>query len=496
MHHEPAAPPASALPSFALRALAALLLVGSFGCRGGEAGDGAPGKPPAAPANILLLVIDCLRGDGVGVNGYERPTTPHLDALAAEGTSFRQAFAQASWTRPSLPTILTGLYPSEHGLMDLGEDEGAHVQALDESIETFPERLAAAGYATAMFGEQHKLAPRFGLGQGFEVWHHRSGGAPNINRKAADWAAGVGERRFFAYLHYLEPHWPYCPPREVRGRFDDGGGFDVCADWRGLRRQLNEEGRVLDEAQRRTMRARYDEELLALDAELGKLFADLEARGLWDETLVIVTADHGEEFFEHGGWFHGQSLHDELVHVPLLVKPPASWGAPRGQVLDGLVESRDISATALAAAGVTALPPGTVDLLPWVRGERGEDAPRPFVVSEAVDKVALRTATAKLIVDRQGDRQQLYDLAADPGELNDLGPSAPPQLATLRREMAGWKRTLQPPRHGKVVEVDDETRQGFEALGYINLDKPSAAPTASAAPPVDDDPQRDPMPPE
>jgi choline-sulfatase len=447
------------------------LLPALLGCRGSErlAGAATPTPAPAAPANLLLIVIDCLRADTVSAYGYERPTTPNLDALAREGTVFRNAFAQASWTRPSLPSILTGLYPSEHGLLDLGDDDAHHAQALDDGIDTAAERLAARGYATAMFGEQHKLAPRFGLGQGFQVWHHRSGGAPNINKKLGEWAGGLGGKPFFGYLHYLEAHWPYCPPRELRGTFDRGGSeLDFCADWRGLRDQMNAGTKTLDEAERRAMRARYDEEVLALDAEIGKLFADLRARGLWDNTLIVVTADHGEEFFEHGGYFHGQSLHDELVHVPLIVKPPAGWGAPGGATVAGLAESRDIAATLLAAGGVTPLPPGTVDLAPWVRGQGAAAGPRPFAVSESLDEVSLRTSTHKLVFAKASGESRLFDLAADPGESRDVAAAEPARAAELRRLLAGWKRGLQPPRKGKTVEVDEETRRGLDALGYLN----------------------------
>jgi arylsulfatase A-like enzyme len=447
--------------------LALPLLLALLGCRGKAAPPAATAEAPPPPANLLLLVIDCLRADAVGAHGSARPTTPNLDALAAEGTTFRNAFAQASWTRPSLPTLLTGLYPSEHGLLDLGDDDAAHAAALDDGIDTVAERLAAAGYATAMFGEQHKLAPRFGLGQGFQVWHHRSGGAPNINKKLVDWAAAQGDRRFFGYLHYLEPHWPYCPPRDLRGRFGDAE-VDLCADWRGLRDRMRAGTKVLDAAERRAMRARYDEEVLALDAQIGTLFEALRARGLWDDTLIVVTADHGEEFDEHGGWFHGQSLHDELVHVPLLVKPPASWRAPRGLRVDGLVESRDVPATLLAAANVEPGPPGTVDLRPWVRGEGAADGPRSFAVSESAAEVALRTARHKLIVSRDGGGYRLYDLVADPGETEDVAAGAAPELAQLRRRLSEWRRGLQAARKGPVIEVDAETREGLDALGYVN----------------------------
>src|SRR5581483_9802123 len=123
--------------------------------------------------------------------GYPRPTSPSLDALAADGVDFRQAYSQSSWTRPSLPTILTDLYPSEHGLLDLVEDPSAGAAALDDSVVTMAERLKAAGYATAMFGEQHQLSPRFGLNQGFDVWRPKSGGAENIDGRFLEWQQGM-----------------------------------------------------------------------------------------------------------------------------------------------------------------------------------------------------------------------------------------------------------------------------------------------------------------
>jgi arylsulfatase A-like enzyme len=428
-------------------------------------GEAAPAAPPPPP-NVLLLVIDCLRGDALSAVGYQRPTTPHLDALAREGVLFRHAFAQASWTRPSLPTLLTGLYPSEHGMLDLGDENAENAPALSPVAVTLGERFAAAGYATAMFGEQHKLAPRFGLGQGFTRWEHRTGNAVNIHTKLRDWTAALpAGQRFFAYLHYLELHWPYCPRQELRGRFDDGSSdLNICADWRRLRDDMRSGAYVLTPADHHLLRARYDEELAGVDAALGELFAELRRRQLWDDTLVVVTADHGEEFAEHGGYFHGHTLFDELIHVPLVIKPPASWPGPRGATLDPLAELRDVPATLLAAAGLDARPAGTVDLLPWVRGEEG--AGRSFVVAESVDQVALRTSQWKLIAERSSGRLALYDLTRDPRETRDVAAAHPEELATLRRHLVAWRQSLAPIERSSV-DIDPETLQGLKNLGYV-----------------------------
>jgi arylsulfatase A-like enzyme len=319
-----------------------------------------------------------------------------------------------------------------------------------------------------MFGEQHQLAPRFGLGQGFDVWQPKSGDAGNINRKLLAWLPTVGDRRFLVYLHYLELHWPYCPPKDLRGTLDEGPStLNLCRDWRQLRDDIRSGARVLSPADRQLMRARYDEELVGVDRQIGALMAELKARGVYDRTLVVVTADHGEEFAEHGGWFHGQSLYEELVHVPLLVKPPRSWEAPAGRAVDGLTELRNISATFLDAAGVQPLPPRTVSLLPWLRGEGSAEGPNRHVVSDMQDRVAVRTERWKLVAWKgKTPRFELYDLAADPGERRDVATVKRRELASMRQLLAGWRQGLRP-THRREVPLDSETREGLKSLGYV-----------------------------
>jgi arylsulfatase A-like enzyme len=458
--------------------LAALLLV---------ACNGAPRKP-----NLLLLVVDCLRGDALSVVGYPRETTPNIDALAREGTRFTRAYSQASWTRPSLPTILTGFYPTEHGLLDLASDPAAESAALDDSVLTLAERLKPAGYATAMVGDQHQLSPKFGLQQGFDLWQPKAGDGANINRRFLEWQAGLAKdnrtqhQPFLAYLHYLELHFPYCPPKELRGKFDEGPSrLNVCADWRQLRDDIRSGKYVVTAADRQLLRARYDEELLGVDALIGQLVDELESRDLYDDTLILVTGDHGEEFGEHGGYFHGQSLYGELLHVPLVWKPPASWDVPRDQVVDGLVEQRNAAATFLDAAGVRQLPATTHTLLPWIRGER-RDAPNRYVVSEGVDQIAVNEGSWKMIVGREGEGHpgfELYDLDKDPGEQKNLAEGKRTRLALMRQLLASWRKGLHPaPRKG--VTVDRQTCEGLQGLGYVGACGAAATTPAAPVPPA------------
>ena len=439
-----------------------LALVATAACR----------RAPAPPQNLLLIVIDCLRADHVGANGYARPTTPHLDALAREGVDFRDAFAEASWTRPSVPTLLTALYPSEHGLLTFDEQGNGKVEspALAESVPTIATVLKAAGYRTAMIGEQFQLAPQFGLARGFDVYTHKAGKAETINRKFLDFAAAPpAGAPFFAYLHYLEIHWPYCPPEGVRGKFETASSSIAwCSDWRQLREDILSGKLQLSAADMQVMQARYDEELLALDGEIGKLFDELKQRGLWDTTTIVVTADHGEEFFEHGLMGHGQSLYDELLHVPLIVKPAKSVGGPRGVAVDALLESRRIAPTlaALGGAKVEGRLAGP-SLLPWLTGHASAESADAYVVAESSEQISVRSRAFKLIADRKSGRFTLYDLAADPGETHDATAEHRRTAATLRGDLKRWLDSLHPAA-SRPAEVDKETVEGLRSLGYVH----------------------------
>ena len=427
--------------------------------------------PASAPSwgrpNILLLVLDCLRADRLDP-AFEREASPRLDALAAESVRFSRAFSQANWTRPSIPSYLTGLYPTEHGLTELGQGAaaGRSEVLLSPEAVTLAERLSAAGYATAMIGEQHQLSPRFNVGQGFEHYNHKGSRAESIHFGFLDWLDSA-PRPFFAYLHYLELHWPYCPPEETRDVFTPGWeGREFCFQWRQLRDDLRTGAVVLTPEEIEVMAARYDEELLALDARIGELFDALRERGVWDDTLVVVTSDHGEEFFEHGGMGHGSTLHDELTAVPLVFKPPAAWNGPQGADVDALVELRDLAPTLLEAARLDASGVEAHSLLPFLFG-REPGVRREFVTSEDTRAVAVRTADLKLIVPRDGGPRALYDLREDPGETRDVAGDRPTEVARLEGYLRRWRGSLQP-LDAPEVELDDETLEGLKALGYVD----------------------------
>jgi arylsulfatase A-like enzyme len=414
-----------------------------------------------------MLVIDCLRADHVSANGYHRKTTPTLDSIAAEGLSFTQAISQSSWTRPSMPTLLTGLYPSEHGILELKRNEAGAVigPIMAPDVDTLAERLASAGYESLLFGEQYQLSRRFGLAQGFKHYQNNIGGAERINRRFLKWIDENRPPRFFSILHYFDIHWPYCPPPSSRGVFDRGGGeIDFCKQSRKLRVAIRRGEVELSDADRETMIALYDEELLTLDRTLAKLLDDLRERGLWDNTLVIVTSDHGEEFFEHGSIGHKNSLYEELIRVPVILRPPLDWQIERGRLSSALVESRDVVATIEDAAGLTT-PTSARSLIPWLEQTTTDE--RSFVVSESSAYLAARTATMKLILSRLDGSEVLYDLEADPFETINIAEDRPDEVRRLKTHLARWRSGLE--KTAPLFEtLDDKTTEGLRAIGYLD----------------------------
>lgn len=417
-----------------------------------------------------MLLVDCLRADHVGAYGATRPATPNLDRLARDGVVFDRAFAVASWTRPSVPSILTGLYPSEHGLAEFEQEaDGAKGNALAPAVETVAEGLRAGGYATALIGEQYQLSRQFGMDQGFDLFENNVGNAAKIDAELERWLAERPGQPFFAYLHYLDIHWPYCPPPGTAGTFDDGTSqIDFCKGWRRLRERIRTGEQKLSPADVRAMQARYDEELLALDRHVGELFAALAASGRWDETLVVVLSDHGEEFLERGNTGHGQSLFDELTHTPLIVKPPKSWRVPGGRRVEGLLETRSVAPTLLDSAGLR-IPSGVSapSLLPWILDRSPTPAPAEFVVAESNGLWAVRTNDWKLVLEPRAKKIELFDLGADPGERHDLAASRPEQREAMQALLRRWRAGLKPVTPAAARTLDKETEEGLRALGYL-----------------------------
>jgi choline-sulfatase len=433
----------------------------------------APSRPQP-PKGILVILVDALRYDHVGLDGSKLPLTPAIDATGPESVVFRRAYAQASWTRPSVPSLFTGLYPSEHGLGDfIVQGPKVEGQALSPKVETLAEGLKAAGYRTALVGYQAQLSPRFGVDQGFDFYNNNTQGAPRIDKRFLGWLDEKPGQPFFAYLHYLDIHWPYCPPASTYGKFGPTeGAIDFCGNWRKLREDIHSGAVVLNDTDKKALAGRYAEEILALDGEIGQLFQALKDRGAWNDTLIVLTADHGEELMERGGIEHGQSMHEELLHVPFIWKLPASWGSARGRSVDDLIETRSLLPTLFDLVGQpVAKEVSAPSLLPWVVGHSFDGKPlgEPFryVAAEANGMLSVRTNEWHVIFTPEKKTWELYDLVHDPGEWTNVADQKPEELAKMQELMRRWRTGLHPVG-AQAMTLDSQTEEGLRSLGYLH----------------------------
>lgn len=424
--------------------------------------------PAEAPPNLLLIVLDAFRADRLGIVGYPLPTTPQLDRLAQRGVVFRHAYAPATWTKPAMASLFTSVYPAEHGVQDYPADGPGPLIALGlhESFETLAESLRDTGYATAAVANQVHLKRSLGFAQGFDRWRQvRGRKAPWVNEQGLrliDELVG-GEAPFFLWMQYLDVHFPYNNfSQQTRGLF--GSTTLTSHPPHDRRAFLAWEARGVSDADAAALAARYDEEVSYLDAWLGNLFAALDRRGLFDSTVVVVTADHGEGFNEHRRFQHGYEPYEEVARVPLIVVAPPRLGFPVG--------FRDTPASLLDLAP-TLVELGGGEPVAAHRGRslvgilRGREEPDRAVFLQSETAQAVRQGDLKLWL--EGDRSvRLYDLAADPAERNDLAAAACERrcrelLALLQRH----RREMALPPHVDPTELDAEDRAALQALGYL-----------------------------
>jgi arylsulfatase A-like enzyme len=432
-------------------------------------------SPDRAPPNLLLLSLDTLRADHLGCYGYPRGTSPHLDAVAAAGVLFEDVTSPSPWTLPAHASLLTGLYPSEHGVKE-------ELMRLPPARPTLAERLAEAGYATRAIVNAHYVSARYGFGRGFEGFRYVSewAGRRGVDRRvvnragpitdlALEWLSAPRERPFFLFLHYYTTHTPYAPAPAARERFVGPYAGAVRGETDELAR-LREEGALLSEADLRHLRDLYDAEIFELDAELSRLFAYLERSALARRTLVVVTSDHGEEFSDHGSLLHGRTHFQEVIRVPLLLH---GAGLPAGRRVAAPVSLVDVTPTLLAAAGLPAPEdlPGLDLALYWGETRRAPRERWLFAEADRHNAAGLdvlrtvRRGSEKLTLDRASGRLAFYDLARDPGEREDLSARDPARVAALREHLPAPRAPASPPE--ALPPLSEEEREGLRALGYL-----------------------------
>ena len=424
-----------------LRLLASLLLPGLLGCSG-------PSDPP--PPDVLLIVIDTLRADRL--TPYANPgraTSPRLQELveAGEFEVLEGLVASSSWTKPSMATIWTGLDPVDHDVMRL---QGDHARLGEQP--TLPELMRAGGYRTGCVMSNFLLTRRMGAGfdRGFDYWDDAPGRHPDPHRgsTAADVAAsGIawleesatpGPR--FLMLHFFDPHASFEDHPEVDFAPADYEGWVVPGASTDL---LRERAKGTSEADHEALLGWYDEEVWAVDRAIGRVVDTLKAQGRWDSTVVMITADHGEELGERGHIGHTQTLWTELVEVPLLVRVPPDyrdrWSLPASPA--GGYAMKQLMPALLGVAGQEPPAGVTVDAPAVLVSQVDFEPVRKEHLEKYVQKTAIRAEGYQLTHDRIGDQRTLHDLRADPGTNAPLPPDHPAweRMRELEAAQSFWE---------------------------------------------------------
>jgi arylsulfatase A-like enzyme len=417
-----------------------------------------------------MIVVDTLRVDHVGAYGYGRDVSPAVDALADDGVRFERAYSVAPWTQPSVATVITGLYPSSH-------------------------KLGRAGYVTGSVVSHWLIGSEFGFDQGFDFFleDQARGGPDALTSLAVSTEASQlievlarDERPFFLLVHYFDPHYAYTRHPEY--------GFAKPSAGRLSGEERIEELRALkpppDEEERGFLRDLYDEEIRYTDAGIERLLGALKRLGLYDDTLIVFAADHGEEFFERGWVGHTRTLYDELIRVPLLIRLPGSREA--GRVVGEAVSLVSLMPSLLDLMGVdrAGLSPQGPSFAPLLTGEGGYQpsalysevdrysegigrsaASEGLVPREMILKHAIVSGRFKLIVDRLRGERELYDLERDPQEGDNLAGREPEILQTLTQRLAqtaaeAGSRPLA--RVGEERIQTENEQEMLRQLGYIS----------------------------
>jgi len=452
--------------------------------------------PPKAQINVILIVIDTTRADILSAYGYAKETSPSLDRLAREGIRFEEATSTDFWTLPAHASLLTGEYPSTHR----ATSETNHLQP---GAQTLAELLSAAGYRTRAYVSNAWIGTERGFAQGFdtfvETWktEQRAGSDFLFDRAAIEgaeaWIAEKDERaeKFFLFLNLNSAHMPYSPDPMVLADLSPGPrSIERTRRLRKLKGMWAHLGGdfELDAEDFEILRELYEAEIAMLDALVGRLVEFLRTRELLDETLVIVTSDHGENLGDHGMIDHLLSMYQTTTRVPLIMRHPPSF--PPGMRNEAVVSLVDVVPTVLDIVGLA-------DTYPEIaRGSliNAAHSPQRAVFAEndrplnGIDLMRanypdfdlatidgrmrmIRTRQHKLIWKEDGSTE-LYDLVADPEELDDLSKQAPELREELLAQLQTWMRSEErgegenaEPARMKVT--DPETQEQLRSLGYI-----------------------------
>lgn len=430
--------------------------------------------------NIVHISVDTLRADHLSLYGYDRPTSPYLETLAADGVVFDQHVNTGGGTLPVHMSMMTSLPPAVHNVLPKNE------RVLEEERVTLAETLAENGFVTGGFTDGGWMRGKFGFSQGFDSFYDKGGRLEKILPKALEWVETERDQRFYLFLHTYDVHseWkshPYSCPEGYSLRYDPDytGEFDGCIGERCASRLflwLNEQiiadpefdvGEYLTEEDLRHQVARYDGCINYVDDKLEVLVRRLRELGLYDRTMIIVTSDHGEEFLDHGRLLHQNRPFEEMIRVPLIIKFPYSRFA--GTRVEHLASTIDLMPTVLDVMGIP-VPSQAMgeSLLPTLTEDR------PVRRAVHVNRT-IRTQRWKLLASREGG--DLFDLPNDPSESQNLSESEAELAARMgaesERVMGEYKRLFEDFQEGVIsgetkVELTPEEIENLRALGYLD----------------------------
>jgi arylsulfatase A-like enzyme len=408
--------------------------------------------------NVLLYLVDTLRRDRLGCYGYTRAVSPNIDAFAADSTLFVNTVGQSSWTKPSVASIFSGIWPPALGTI-------SWKQKLPEEVETLAESLQTAGYRTAAFVTNPNVVKAFGFHQGFDDFYRKLKRPSDVvNEMVLEWLDQLTvDAPFFLYVHTMDPHAPYSPPEPFRRQFAPRA--DAMPSWSPRWKWPLEVLPFFQDL--------YDGEVAFNDHSFGSLLRDLEARGLYDETLILFVSDHGEEFKEHGRWRHGANLHAETLNFPLIIRFP---GQQEGRRAEELAQHIDLMPTVLDYLGLPipeAVEGGSLSAVTKAgnsrQGPRTERAYSHLQLGGKPRHLSIVDGPWKLIRTERprGISVLLYNWKEDPREREDLAAEFPVRTAVLSAlldQKSSQSQILVPEEEGKP---DEETLDALRALGYL-----------------------------
>jgi arylsulfatase A-like enzyme len=436
--------------------------------------------------SMLVILVDALRADRLGCYGHPGGLTPHMNRFRRQGALFRHAQSSSSWTAPAVASLFTGLQPYRHGVRYVD------TLRLAGRFETVAERFLEAGWFTGAVSDNLLITPDNGFDQGFRTFVSKPPGvhsrkAVEVTDLALAWLDRHGDRPFFLYLHYMDPHADYQPRQPFHPGPAPGGAVIRTLVEQGqaggvVTRMQREKDFRLSPAEEQRLLDLYEGEIAATDFELGRLLARLERDGLAEDTVVVFVADHGEEFLDHGKYTHANSLFDELVQVPLIIRLPG-----RGQIrqrVDAVVRTADLGPSLFELAGA----PGVGDevLAGSFAGRldpvRPQDEPveayfeinpysrSPMAAGWVEATRGLRVGNVKLLYEVRTGRYSLYDLDADPGEHHSLYDERDSRSVEMAARLARYlEEAARSEEQGSDAGLlEDRQLQQLDALGYLD----------------------------